>query len=97
MMFAGEVFEFAIEKTVGFFDGWSRYARKERPRYSTTGVFIKEKFWGVLFAPCSVGIRIRGDVRFEPMLERAVVPFVLRGLQADESGADAEGVGEAKG
>ena len=50
-----------------------------------------------MFAPCGVGDRIGRDVGFKPMLERTVTPCVLRGLQADESAAEAKGIGEAKG
>ena len=50
-----------------------------------------------MFAPCSVGIRIGRDGGFEPIVKRTVFPFVLRRLQADESGTEAEGIGEAKG
>jgi hypothetical protein len=88
-----EVFEFAVYKTICFFNGWSRYAFG----YSTTGDIIKEKFWGICFTPLGVGIEVGGDGGFEPMFERTVVPFVLWGLQTDESGAEAEGVGEVKG
>lgn len=56
-----------------------------------------KEFRGICFAPCNIGIGIGGDGGVEPMLERTVCPCVLRGLQADESGAEAEGVGEAKG
>lgn len=97
MKFMGEVFEFTVEEVVGLFNGWSRYARKERPRYSTTGDIIKEKFWCVGFAPFGVGGWFGGDVRFEPRSQRTVCPCVLRHLQADESAAVAKCVGEAKG
>lgn len=92
MIGVGEVFEFAVEEFVGFFDGGCPVIRAGGPR-----PYVGKKCRGVLFAPLGVGIRIGGDIRFEPMRERTVAPFVLRGLQADESGAEAEGIGEAKG
>lgn len=91
-IFVREVFEFAVEKFVCFFDGVCSVIRARGPR-----PYVGKKRRGVLFAPCGIGIRIRWDIRFEPMLERTVIPFVLRGLPADESAAEAEGVGEAKG
>lgn len=97
MIFVGEVFEFAVEKTVCFFDGVYPVIRARRPfaKFRTTPrPYGRKEFWGMCFTPC--GIRIRRDILFEPMLERTVCPCVLRGLQADESGAEAEGVGEAK-
>lgn len=92
MIGVGEVFEFSGEEFVCFFDGVCSVIRAGGPR-----PYGGEKFRRVLFAPCGVGIRVGGDGRFEPMLERTVAPFVLRRLQADESGAEAEGIGEAKG
>ena len=91
MIFVGEVFEFAVKKFVGFFDGVCSviWARGPRP-------YGRKEFWCICFTPCGIR-RIRRDVGFEPMLERTVIPFVLRGLQADKSAAEAEGVGEAKG
>ena len=91
-IFVREVFEFAVKKFVGFFDGVLAViirARAPRP-------YGRKEFWCICFTPCGIR-RIRRDVGFEPMLERTVIPFVLRGLQADKSAAEAEGVGEAKG
>ena len=93
VIFVGEVFEFAVEKFVGFFDGGVVVIiRAGGPR-----PYEWKKFWGICFAPCGVGICVGGDGGVEPMFEGTVIPLVLRGLQADESGAEAEGVGEAKG
>lgn len=92
-IFVGEVFEFAIEEAVGFFDGdVTVIIRAGGPR-----PYGWKKFGGMCFTPLGVGVRIRRDIRFEPISERTGAPCVLRGLQADESSAEAEGVGEAKG
>ena len=91
MVSVREVFELAVEKTVGFFDGVCSVIRARGPR-----PYGRKEFWCMCFTPYGIR-RIRRDVGFEPMLERTVIPFVLRGLQADDSGAEAEGVGEAKG
>ena len=92
MISVGEVFEFAVEEFVGFFDGGVAVIRAGGPR-----PYVLKEFWCMCFAPLGVGIRIGGDGGFEPMLERTVAPGVLRHLQTDKSGAEAEGVGEAKG
>ena len=89
-----KVFEFAVEEFVCFQYREIHLASRD---INVAVRRIKEKFWGVCFAPCGVGIWVGGDGWFEPKLERTVCPGVLRGLQADESGAEAEGVGEAKG
>ena len=91
-IFVGEVFEFAVEKFVCFFDGLCPVIRARRPR-----PYGRKEFRGVLFAPYGVGVCVGGDGWVEPMFEGTVIPCVLRSLQADESGAEAEGVGEAKG
>lgn len=95
-IFVREVFEFAVEEFICFFDGGVAViirARGPRPY----GRDRREKFRGICFAPLGVGIRIGGDGGFEPHCERTFCPGVLRGLLADESGAEADGVGEAKG
>ena len=91
MIFVGEVFEFAVEKFVRFFDGVLAVIRARGPR-----PYGRKEFWCICFTPCGIR-RIRRDGGFEPCCERTVAPFVLWGLQADESGAEAKGVGEAKG
>ena len=52
VIFVGEVFEFAVEKFVGFFDGGVVVIiRAGGPR-----PYGWEKSRSILFAPCSVGI-----------------------------------------
>ena len=92
MIFVREVFEFAVEKFICFFDGVCPVIRARGPR-----PYVGKKRRRILSAPLGVGIRIGWDVRFEPIVKRTICPCVLRRLQADESAAEAEGVGEAKG
>ena len=87
-----EIFEFAVEEFVCFFDGLCPVIRAGELR-----PYVWKKFGGICFTPCGVGIKVGRDGRFEPMLEWTVIPCVLRCLQADESGAEAKGIGEAKG
>ena len=78
-IFVGEVFEFAVEEAIGFFDGGvAVIIRAGGPR--PYGRDRREKFGGVLFAPLGVGIRIRWNIRLKPMLERTVTPSILRSL-----------------
>ena len=68
MIFVGEVFEFAIEKTVGFFDDVCPVIWAGGPR-----PYGGEEFWGICFTPYDIR-RIRRDGGVEPMLERTVIP-----------------------
>ena len=59
MVFVGEVFEFAAEKFVCFFDGLVAVIRARGPR--PYGCDRREKIWCICFAPCGVGIWVGGD------------------------------------
>lgn len=101
VIFVGEVFEFAVEETVCFFDGGVAVIIRAGGPFdklrTTPRPYGGKKCRGICFTPLGVGVRGGGDCGFEPIVKRTLCPLVLRGLQADESGAEAEGVGEAKG
>ncbi len=63
VIIVGEVFEFAIEKFVCFFNGlvcvtssFDYATRRTFVAPLRTVDFIEEKFWSVCFAPCGVEV-----------------------------------------